>query len=106
EYFKNGEFEKALLEYKKLYAQSPSNINYIGQIVSTHQQLEQYDEAESFLLKLIDRLQYPAFLVDVGYNYQLKKNIQKATHYYNQALASIDSNVYNVFSVDRSFHIH
>lgn len=103
EYFKKGEFEKALLEYKKLYALSPSNINYIGQIVSTHQQLEQYNEAETFLLKLIERLHYPAFWVDLGYNYQLKKDIPKATHYYNQALNSIDSNVNNVFSIARSF---
>jgi tetratricopeptide (TPR) repeat protein len=103
EYYKNGDFEKALLEYKKLYAQSPSNINYINQIVSTHQQLEQYDQSETFLLSLLERLNYPAFLVDLGYNYQLKKNLQKATDYYNQALTSIDSNVNNVFSIARSF---
>lgn len=103
EYYKNGDFEKALLEYKKLYAQSPSNINYINQIVSTHQQLEQYNESETFLLSLLERLNYPAFLVDLGYNYQLKKDLQKATHYYNQALTSIDTNVNNVFSIARSF---
>lgn len=103
EYYKNGDFAKALIEYKKLYAQSPSNINYINQIISTHQQLEQYDEAETFLLSLVERLNYPAFLVDLGYNYQLKKDLQKATDYYNQALTSIDTNVNNVFSIARSF---
>ncbi len=106
EYYKNGDFEKALLEYKKLYAQSPSNINYINQLIETHQQLEQYDEAETFLLKLLERLNYPAFLVELGYNYQLKSDPQKATHYYNQALASLDTNVNNVFSVARSFQNH
>lgn len=103
EYYKNGDFAKALIEYKKLYAQSPSNINYINQIVSTHQQLEQYEESETFLLSLLERLNYPAFLVDLGYNYQLKKDLQKATDYYNQALTSIDTNVNNVFSIARSF---
>jgi tetratricopeptide (TPR) repeat protein len=103
EYYKNGDFAKALIEYKKLYAQSPSNINYINQIVSTHQQLEQYEESETFLLSLLERLNYPAFLVDLGYNYQLKKDLQKATDYYNQALMSIDTNVNNVFSIARSF---
>ena len=106
EYYKNGNFEKALLEYQKLYEQSPSNINYINQIVETHQQLEQYNEAETFLLKLLERLSYPAFFVELGYNYQLKNNLQKATEYYNQALASIDENVNNVFSVARSFQSH
>ena len=53
EYFKNGDFEKALYAYKKLYAKSPSNINYIKQIVDAHQQLEQYEACEDFLLKII-----------------------------------------------------
>ncbi|PKQ45902.1 hypothetical protein CSW08_05630 [Confluentibacter flavum] len=106
EYYKNGDFEKALLEYKKLYAQSPSNINYISQIVSTHQQLEQYDASETFLLKLLERLNYPAFFVELGYNYQLKNDLQNATNYYNQALSSIDTNVNNVFSIARSFQSH
>ena len=52
-YLRNGEYEKALIEYQKLYAQSPNNINYITQIVSSYQQLEQYDGAEKFLLNLI-----------------------------------------------------
>jgi tetratricopeptide (TPR) repeat protein len=72
EYYKNGDFEKALHEYKELYAQSSSNINYITQIISTHQQLEQYDEAELFLVELMERINYPAFIVELGYNYQLK----------------------------------
>lgn len=105
-YYRNGDFEKALIEYKKLYAQSPSNINYIGQIVSTHQQLQQYDDSETFLLKLLDRVNYPAFLVELGYNYQLKNDLQNATKYYNQALVSIDLNVNNVFSIARSFQNH
>ena len=42
DYFQKGEYEKALIEYENLYAKSSSNINYINQIISTHQQLEQY----------------------------------------------------------------
>jgi tetratricopeptide (TPR) repeat protein len=106
EYYKNGEFEKALLEYKKLYAKSPSNINYINQIVSTHQQLEQYEQAELFLLKLIERIKYPAFMVELGYNYQLKNDINNSNKYYTQAIASIADNPNNVFSVARSFQSH
>ena len=39
DYFQKGEYEKALIEYENLYAKSSSNINYINQIISTHQQL-------------------------------------------------------------------
>ena len=106
EYFKKGDFEKALYEYKKLYAKSLSNINYINQIVSTHQQLEQYDEAEALLLKLMVRINYPAFLVELGYNYQLKNELEKAAINYKKAIASIDDRASYVFSVARSFQGH
>ncbi|WP_303316878.1 tetratricopeptide repeat protein [Flavivirga abyssicola] len=106
EYFKKGDFEKALYEYKKLYAKSPSNINYINQIVITYQQLEQYDEVETFLLKLMERINYPAFLVELGYNYQLKNDLENATINYNKAIATIDERASNVFSVARSFQSH
>lgn len=106
EYFKNGDFEKALHEYKKLYAKSPNNINYINQLISTHQQLEQYDAAEGFLLKLIEKINYPAFYVELGYNYQLKNDLQKANDYYIKAIESLDTNVSNAFSVARNFQSH
>ncbi len=106
EYFKKGDYAKALYEYKKLYAKSPSNINYINQIVNTHQQLEQYDEAEAFLLKLLERVKYPAYLVELGYNYQLKDDIANATINYKKAIASIAERASHVFSVARSFQSH
>ncbi|WNH14191.1 tetratricopeptide repeat protein [Thalassobellus suaedae] len=106
DYFKNGDYEKALYEYKNLYKKSPSSITYINQIVSAYQQLEQYKEAEIFLLKLIERVKYPAFMVELGYNYQLQNDIENATIYYNKALASIDDRPSNVFSVVKSFQSH
>lgn len=106
DYFKSGDFEKALHEYKKLYAQSPSNINYIFQIVSTYQQLEQYNEAESFLKTLMQRVNYPAFIVELGFNYQLKNDMQNANAYYTKALEKIDENPSNVFAIVRSFQSH
>jgi len=106
DYFKNGDFEKALYEYKKLYAQAPSNINYIFQIVSAHQELEQYDEAQLFLQKIMQRVNYPSFTVELGYNYQLKNDLESAHLNYKKALESIDSNPSNVFSIVRSFESH
>lgn len=106
EYFINGDFEKALFEYKKLYAKSPSNPNYISHIIETYQQLEQYDEAETFLLKLLERYKFPGFLVELGYNYQLKNDVESANKYYNEAMATIDANPSNVFNVTRSFQNH
>ncbi|HMQ44072.1 MAG TPA: tetratricopeptide repeat protein [Mariniflexile sp.] len=106
DYFKSGDFEKALHEYKKLYAQSPSNINYIFQIVRAYQQLEHYNEAESFLKTLMQRVNYPAFIVELGFNYQLKNDMQNANANYTKALEKIDENPSNVFAIVRSFQSH
>ena len=106
EYFKNADYEKALVEYQRLYAKAPSNITYINQIITTHQQLEQYDEAEKFLVKLIKRVRYPAFYVELGYNFQLKSDLENAQVNYQKALSSIDDKVTNVFTVARGFQNH
>lgn len=106
DYFKKGEFEKALLEYKKLYSKSPSNIYYIYQIIESYQELEQYNEAEAFLLELMERVKYPAFFVELGYNHQLKGETDKAQLQYQKALAAIDEKASYVFSVGRSFQNH
>jgi len=106
DYFQKGEYKKALVEYEKLYAKSSSNINYINQIINANQQLEQYNEAESFILKLIERVNYPAFIVELGYNYQLKNNMQKANENYQKAIAYIDEKASHVFGIARSFQNH
>ena len=106
DYFQKGEYEKALIEYKKLYAKSSSNINYINQIISTYQQLEQYDEAEQFILELMERVKYPAFFVELGYNYQLKNDLPKANKNYQKAIAIIDVKASHVFGIARSFQNH
>lgn len=105
-YFKNGEYEKALVEYKKLYKESPSNITIVNQIVSTHQQLEQYNEAEAFLTQLMKRIKYAAFIVELGYNFQLKKDSISAQKHYKEALTTIDKRASNVYAVARSFQSH
>ncbi|MGA1226120.1 MAG: tetratricopeptide repeat protein [Tamlana sp.] len=106
EYFNNGAYEKALIEYKKLFEKSPSNISYINQIITTYQELEQYDEAEAFILQLLERINYPAFLVELGYNYQLKSDSENAKINYQKAIGSIDERASNVFSVARGFQNH
>jgi tetratricopeptide (TPR) repeat protein len=106
DYFENGEYEKALIEYKKLYEKSPNNINYINKVVESYQQLEQYKETEQFLLNLLERIKFPAFYIELGYNYQLQNDLVTANDYYAKALESIDINPNNVFSVARGFQKH
>ena len=54
----------------------------------------------------MERINYPAFIVELGYNYQLKNDLENANRCYSKALASIDVNPNNVFSVAGSFQGH
>lgn len=92
EYFKNGEFEKALISYQKLYSKNIKNRNYLSQLVKTHQQLEQYKEAENILLKYLNLVDYPPAIIDLGYNYKLQNDTLNANINYQKALNSIDIN--------------
>ncbi|EGV43748.2 tetratricopeptide repeat protein [Bizionia argentinensis JUB59] len=103
EYVKNGEFEKALIAYKDLYRKSSNNNVYFLELVKTHQQLEQLDQAEALLIKQIERVLYPALYVELGYNFQLKDNLDAAKTNYNIAINYLDENPNYVFSVAKFF---
>jgi len=103
DYYKRGEFEKALLTYKKLYENKPYNYNYLYKIVDTYQQLEQYDQAEAVLKSRIDKSRIPSVLVELGYNYQLKDSITIAQTYYDEAISAIDVKPSNVYAVGQRF---
>lgn len=52
---------------------------------------------------MLERIKFPAFYIELGYNYQLQNDLVTANEYYAKALASIDINPNNVFSVARGF---
>lgn len=106
EYFKKGEFNKALASFQKLNQKNPGNISYLVQLVKTHQQLEQYNEAEKLLLDVIERVRYPSLFVEIGYNYHLKGDNINANTYYNKAISGLDINANYVFSIAQSFVEH
>ena len=83
DYFKRGEFEKALISYQKLYNNNPGNFMNFQQLVKTHQQLKQFDQAEQLILSKQKNSNNPSLLIILGYNYQLKENTELANQYYN-----------------------
>ena len=103
EYFTNGEFEKALTSYKKLYNKNTNNTNYLLQLVKVEQQLELYKDAEARLLEVLDTNKYPELLVELGYNYNLQNDSINANKYYDQAIKSLDENTNNAYRVGRTF---
>ena len=103
EYFKNGEFEKALASYQALHKKTPNNNNYFVALVKSHQQLEQFNEAEALLKEQISRITYPALYVELGYNYELKNNLEQANINYDKAISFIDANPNYAFSIGKYF---
>ncbi|MEZ4816644.1 MAG: tetratricopeptide repeat protein [Flavobacteriaceae bacterium] len=86
-YFEQGEYEKALVLYKKLVQQNKGNTRYIIDLVKTHQQLEQYQEAETVLKEFTEGTRiFPQFLVELGYNFALQNKDSVAHLNYQKAI--------------------
>ena len=98
-YFDRGEFEKALVSYEELLKAQPNNFNYFQKAVECYQQLQQFEKAEKAIQERLDKYKQGNFLVELGYNYQLQKNQEKANKYYNQAIDRIKKNPSEVYQI-------
>ncbi|SDJ39983.1 Tetratricopeptide repeat-containing protein [Flavobacterium noncentrifugens] len=101
-YFDKGDFDKAKISYEELLKQQPGNGYYFQKLVDSYQQLQQYDLADKLIQDRLARFQQGSVLVELGYNFQLRKDDSKAKKYYEQALDKIRKNpneVYNIASV-------
>ncbi|MEN9336948.1 MAG: hypothetical protein RLZZ500_1935 [Bacteroidota bacterium] len=102
-YFDRGEFEKALVSFEDLLKSQPHNFNYFQRTVECYQQLQQFDKAEKLILERLEMYKQGSFLVELGYNFQLQKNTEKAKKYYEQALEKIRKNHNEVFQIAYAF---
>ncbi|WP_304156503.1 tetratricopeptide repeat protein [Mesonia mobilis] len=103
-YFDQGEFEKAKSVYEKLYQKSNGSLSFLQGLVKSLQELEQYEEAEKYLIDFSKRNTiYPNLLVEIGYNYQLQDQQEKAEEYYQQAIDKIDKIPNYAYTVGRAF---
>ena len=106
EYFKKGEFEKALTSYQKLYKEQPNNQLYLFQIVKIEQELERYKNAENRLVDAISKRENPNLLIELGYNFQLQNDTIQAQTNYNKALNYLKDRPTYAYSIGRSFESH
>ncbi len=105
DYFKRGEFEKALISYQKLN-ENNNNPTIFNKIISTLQQLERYDEAQEAIVDRMARYKFPVLLVEMGYNYQLKDSLEIANQYYKKAASFIEENPVYTSSIANQFEMH
>ncbi len=104
-YAQQGQYEKALSIYQKLYDKNPGRINYLLGVVESHQQLEQFDKAENILKKRIEQVPYNAqLLVELGHHYDLLDNPEQANSYYDKAIEAYQNHDANhAYSLAQTF---
>jgi tetratricopeptide (TPR) repeat protein len=102
-YYERGEFEKALLSYQDLLKSQVSNGVYFLRVIDCYQQLLQFDKAETALQERLTKFKMANLYVELGYNYQLQKNQEKADLNYNTAIEKISENTSNVYGIASSF---
>lgn len=106
EYYKKGDFEKALISYQRLLTTNTRNYKYVYNVIDIYQQLGRLSEADNFIKEKLVLMRSPALLVELGYNLQLQDSTAKANHYYNEAIATLDVNPNYVYSISKRFEQH
>ena len=104
QYFADGEFEKAVTFYERLVKKNPRRTDYAEALIASYQQLKRYEEAETFLLEKLNlEFVFPTFYIELGYNYTLQNQPEKAEEYYQKAINSLDENPNFGYSVGYRF---
>lgn len=92
-YYNSGQYEKAIELYKALHEKYVYRTDYFKFLVSSYQQTEKYSMANQVIIdqlkKYPDQLQ---FNVELGYNYALQGQKDKATSYYEIAAKAVETN--------------
>ena len=102
-YFDRGDFDKAIVIYNDLVKGQPNNYQYFQKQIACYQQLKQYDKAEIIIKTRIDRTKQPNLYIELGYNYQLQKDMVTADKNYQLANEKIKENPNYVYNVARDF---
>ena len=106
DYYKLGEFEKALVYYQNLYEEQPDNYNYIYHLIKTQQELKQFGAAEVLIKSKISIYQNPALIIELGYNFQLQNAMAMAKTSYDEALTKLEGRPEYATLIARQFEQH
>ncbi|APU68394.1 tetratricopeptide repeat protein [Christiangramia flava] len=103
-FFDQGEYEKALQIYQELYEKNPANMTFFEGMVGALQQLEEFDQAEKLLFqRLNNSANNPSILIELGHNFELQNNAERAKQFYEEALKSLAGRPNYAYSIARSF---
>lgn len=102
-YYDKGDFEKAKISYEELLQSVPQNYQYFIRTIDCYQQLKQFEVAEKAIQTRLDKYKQSSLLVELGYNFKIQQQEEKAQKYFELALAKIKSNPNEVYGIANSF---
>ena len=102
-YFDRGEFDKSILILEELVVKQPGNYVYFQKMIACYQQLKDYNKAENAISDKLKTTKMPNLYVELGYNYQLQKNQNKATEQYNLAIEQVVLQSNYAYSIAAAF---
>lgn len=106
-YFKQGEFEKAISYYKKALKEQSDSQTLIKGLVKSFQELEYFADAEALLKQGQKGGRNKGFYtVELGYNYQLQDLDTLAQSAYNRAIGLVIENKTSPHQVGTAFQDH
>ena len=102
-YFQNGEFDKAVMYYEKLYDESPSDVNY-GYLLSSYIELEDFKSAEKLIKQQLKRTNDDSrYLVDLGQLYIKQGDQDKGQKEFENAIDDLGPHQREVISLASAF---
>lgn len=92
-YYRDGAYEKASQLYKVLFTKNPYNTTYLKRLLTSYQELSEFNTVEKLLKKkLKNNPKHSYLLVEMGYNFDKQQLKDSAVFYYNEAIKTIDKN--------------
>ena len=103
QYFQQGDYEKAILYYEKLYKQQPTDY-YYEQLFKSHLGLQHIEEAQKLVKERMRKQDAePRYPIDLGSLYKLASEPEKAQKEFDRALKMIRADQSSVRSVANHF---
>lgn len=104
QYFRNGNYEKAVSFYEILHKKHRYNTSYTNYLIDCYQQLEKFEKVENVVNNQLKKFPNQEYLyVKLGYNYQLQHLQEKATLNYQKALKAIEKKPPTGYLIGKTF---
>lgn len=102
-YLDQGAYEKALKTYQQLLKENPGNAIFFNGIITSLQELEDFETAEQLLKDRMQSVNSPTLLIELGHNQDLQQKPERAAEYYEKVFEMLQEKPNYTYTVARSF---